>query len=130
MGIPTCPLSTILVPVSLGNQHFTRQQQVVFANVRCEMPTIHPTSKLIYIYNNHLPTNLYCSIDSSYMFLHSMKSEWILAHFISYHFFYPLVNIQKTMERSTILKLGTSTISTGPWLQVRKLLTSPEGISH
>ena len=26
------------------------------------------------------------------------------------------------MERSTMLSMGKSTISTGPWLQVRKLL--------
>ena len=35
---------------------------------------------------------------------------------------YPLVNIPKTMERSTMLFIGKSTISTGPWLQCRKLL--------
>ena len=28
-----------------------------------------------------------------------------------------LVNIQKAMERSTMLLMGKSTISTGPWLQ-------------
>ena len=30
---------------------------------------------------------------------------------------YPLVNVYITMERSTMLSMGKSTISTGPWLQ-------------
>ena len=40
---------------------------------------------------------------------------------MGYMMVYPLVNIQQTMERSTIFELGKSTISKWPWLQVRKL---------
>ena len=38
---------------------------------------------------------------------------------------YPLVNIQKTMERSTMLLMGKSTISTGPCSIAD--VSSPEG---
>ena len=42
-----------------------------------------------------------------------------------HQFFYPLVNIQKTMERSTMLSMGKSTISTGAILNSYVCL--PEG---